>query len=338
MLRITVTAYAERLLADLSSVDWPDSTKRMQEAWIGRSEGAEIAFSLEAPEIEVLRVFTTRPDTLFGCTYMVLAPEHPLVDVLTVPENRAAVAAYRRNTAAKSDLERTDLAKEKSGVFIGAFAINPANRERIPIWIADYVLMGYGTGAIMAVPAHDDRDLEFARQYGLEIRQVIEMDERWIGIDPVIAFAKEVETAEPEAWILKPSDGKITETWSEGTAFTSAAGRLVNSDDFNGLSVAEAQRKIVDWLLEKGSGKPTVNYKLRDWLFLPPALLGGADSDRLGGGGGLSAVRPSSQPGVAGRAGVLHRSRPHPLRPAASSRGSAAPVAGNRVLPSRRHR
>src|SRR5882672_8984011 len=170
---LRITAYAERLLADLKTVDWPDSTKRMQEAWIGRSEGAEILFALENKSLGPLKIFTTRPDTLFGCTYMVLAPEHPLVESLTTAENKAAVDAYKKKAAAKSDLERTDLAKDKSGVFSGSYAINPVNGARVPIWIADYVLMGYGTGAIMAVPAHDERDFEFAQQYGLEIKAVV---------------------------------------------------------------------------------------------------------------------------------------------------------------------
>src|SRR5580700_9059861 len=171
---LRITAYAERLLADLKDVDWPDSTKRMQEAWIGRSEGAEILFELENNIPDGLRVFTTRPDTLFGCTYMVLAPEHPLVDKLTTPGQREAIEAYKKKTAAKSDLERTDLAKEKSGVDTGSFAINPVNQARVPVWIADYVLTGYGTGAIMAVPAHDFRDHEFALKYGLPVIPVID--------------------------------------------------------------------------------------------------------------------------------------------------------------------
>ncbi len=171
---LRITAYAERLLADLKLVDWPESTKRMQEAWIGRSEGAEIVFKLEDTSLGELKIFTTRPDTLFGCTYMVLAPEHPLTEALSTPEQKNAVAAYRKKSAGKSDLERTDLAKEKTGVFSGSYAINPINGQRVPIWIADYVLMGYGTGAIMAVPAHDERDHEFALQYGLSIIQVVD--------------------------------------------------------------------------------------------------------------------------------------------------------------------
>ncbi|MEY3608487.1 MAG: hypothetical protein RLZZ447_1275 [Verrucomicrobiota bacterium] len=227
---LRITAYAERLLADLKDVDWPDSTKRMQEAWIGRSEGAELLFALPGRP-EPLKVFTTRPDTLFGCTYMVLAPEHPLVDALTVPAQQAAVEAYRRAAAAKSDLERTDLAKGKSGVFTGACAVNPINGREVPIWIADYVLLGYGTGAIMAVPAHDDRDHEFAVQYGLPVI-------------PVIA---------PES-----GEAKLPYT---------GAGHLVNSPGYDGLPWEDAKRRITAELAARGVAKATVNYKLRDWLF-----------------------------------------------------------------------
>ncbi len=228
---LRITAYAERLLADLKDVDWPDSTKRMQEAWIGRSEGAEILFKLENPALGDLKIFTTRPDTLFGCTYMVLAPEHPLVDALTLPAQREAVTAYQKRAAGKSDLERTDLAKDKSGVFTGSYAVNPVNGQRVPIWIADYVLMGYGTGAIMAVPAHDERDHEFAVRYSLPIIQVIEGDD-------LIA---------PLPYI---GDGK-----------------LVRSGEYDGLAWAEAKRRITADLAERGVGRMTVNYKLRDWLF-----------------------------------------------------------------------
>ncbi len=230
---LRITAYAERLLADLKDVDWPDSTKRMQEAWIGRSEGAEISFELEGETRArgPLKVFTTRPDTLFGCTYMVVAPEHPLVDALTTPEQRAAVAAYRQKAAGKSDLERTDLAKDKSGVFSGAYAINPVNQQRVPIWIADYVLMGYGTGAIMAVPAHDERDFEFAQQFALPIPRVI---------------------AGPKGDEKLPYVGD---------------GTLINSPGYDGMAWPDAKKKITAALATRGVGKATVNYKLRDWLF-----------------------------------------------------------------------
>jgi leucyl-tRNA synthetase len=233
---LRITAYAERLLADLKDVDWPDSTKRMQESWIGRSEGAELLFALEDASLGDLKVFTTRPDTLYGATYMVIAPEHPLVDKLTTPAQRDAVDAYRKKAAGKSDLERTDLAKDKSGVFSGAFAINPVNGERLPIWIADYVLMGYGTGAIMAVPAHDERDYEFAQQYQIPIVQVIE------------AAAAAADGASPKL----PYTGD---------------GRLARSADYTGLDWREAKQRITADLASRGRGKPTVNYKLRDWLF-----------------------------------------------------------------------
>src|SRR4051812_7157402 len=228
---LRITAYAERLLEDLKTVDWPESTKRMQEAWIGRSEGAEILFKLENAALGDLKIFTTRPDTLFGCTYMVLAPEHPLTDALATAEQKAAVEAYKKKTAGKSDLERTDLAKDKSGVFSGSYAINPVNGARVPIWIADYVLMGYGTGAIMAVPAHDERDFEFAQQYALPIVQVI---------------------AGPEGDLKLPYVGD---------------GKVINSPGYDGLAWPEAKKKITADLAARGVAKATVNYKLRDWLF-----------------------------------------------------------------------
>ena len=233
---LRITAYAERLLADLKDVDWPDSTKRMQEAWIGRSEGAEILFKLEQAELGTLKIFTTRPDTLFGCTYMVLAPEHPLVDALTTLEQKSAVEDYRKKSAGKSDLERTDLAKDKSGVFSGAYAINPINGARVPIWVADYVLMGYGTGAIMAVPAHDERDYEFSVKYALPIVQVIEATQ---------------------------SAGDTSETKLPYVG----DGQLINSEGYNGLAWADAKKKITAALAAQGVAAATVNYKLRDWLF-----------------------------------------------------------------------
>ncbi|MDF3056913.1 MAG: leucine--tRNA ligase [Rariglobus sp.] len=235
---LRITAYAERLLADLKDVDWPDSTKRMQEAWIGRSEGAELLFKLEQEHLGNLKVFTTRPDTLFGATYMVIAPEHPMVASLTTPAQRDAVDAYKKKTAGKSDLERTDLAKDKSGVFTGSFAINPVNGARLPIWVADYVLMGYGTGTIMAVPAHDERDYEFAQQYQLPIIQVIEPDHH--------------DNASNGGALKLPYTGD---------------GKLVHSEDYTGLPWAEAKKKITADLAGKGRGKATINYKLRDWLF-----------------------------------------------------------------------
>jgi leucyl-tRNA synthetase len=234
---LKITAYADRLLEDLNLVDWPSSTLEMQKNWIGRSIGAEVDFSL-ADRKGVIRVFTTRPDTLFGATYMVLAPEHPLVDVVASEEQKAAVQAYRETAAKKSDLQRQELDKEKTGVFTGGYAMNPVNGERLPIWIADYVLMSYGTGAIMAVPAHDERDWAFAQHYHLPIREVI-------------------------------SGGNVQQA-----AFTDTdRGKVVNSAtrdggfSINGLTPSEAIPKVTEWLAKQGKGVRAVNYKLRDWLF-----------------------------------------------------------------------
>jgi leucyl-tRNA synthetase len=228
MLRIT--KYAQRLIDELDGLHWPESIKLLQRNWIGRSEGAEVDFKV-AESNETIRVFTTRPDTLFGATYMVLAPEHPIVDEVTSEEQWPAVEEYRERAARKSDLERTELAKEKSGVFTGGYAINPVNEERIPVWIADYVLLGYGTGAIMAVPAHDERDLEFAKKFDLPIKQVVQ------------------------------PPGK--EDWQGFTG----DGVTVNSDFIDGLPSADAKHRITAWLEERGLGVKQINYKLRDWLF-----------------------------------------------------------------------
>ncbi len=228
---LKITAYAERLLSDLDELDWPESLKEMQRNWIGRSEGAEVRFDIEGVE-DSITVFTTRPDTLWGATYMVLAPEHPLVDKVCAAGQRNAVSAYIDIASRKNDLERTELAKEKTGVFTGAYAVNPMNDERIPIWIADYVVMTYGTGAIMAVPGHDERDWEFARTFDLPIREVI-------------------------------SGGDVSEA-----AYTDTEnGVAVNSDFIDGLGYVEAFDKVCLWLEEKGRGRKKVNYKLRDWLF-----------------------------------------------------------------------
>ena len=228
MLRIT--AYAERLIDELEPLDWPESIKLLQRNWIGKSTGAEVNFACGE---DTITVYTTRPDTLFGATYMVLSPEHSLVEKITTPEQKPAVDAYRQACAAKSDLERTAEQKEKTGVFTGAYATNPVNGEQIPIWIADYVLTGYGTGAIMAVPAHDNRDYEFAVKFGLPIIQVVQPD------DP----------ATP---------------WRD---FVGYDGTMVNSRHLDGLSVPEAKAKMIAWLEEMGYGAGKVNYKLRDWLF-----------------------------------------------------------------------
>jgi leucyl-tRNA synthetase len=247
MLRIT--AYAERLLKDLDLLDWPESLKEMQRNWIGRSEGAEVHFNV-ANESDIITVFTTRPDTLFGATYMVLSPEHPLVEKLTTPEQREAVQKYKAEVANKSDLERTDLAKSKTGVFTGAYAINPVNGEKIPIWIADYVLMGYGTGAIMAVPAHDERDHEFAVKYDIPIIEVVQ---RLGGPDYLLSGA-------PKA------TGSDLMTPQPIAPFT-GEGHAINSSFLDGLPTAEAKAKMIDWLEEKKLGTRRVQYKLRDWLF-----------------------------------------------------------------------
>ena len=251
MLRIT--AYAEKLLADLDTIDWTDSLKEMQRNWIGRSEGAEVDFAIADCRLPIadskIRVFTTRPDTLFGATYMVLSPEHKLVAEITTAEQKQAVEEYKSFAAGKSDLERTELAKEKSGVFTGSFAINPVNGEKIPIWIADYVLASYGTGAIMAVPAHDERDFEFAKKFGLPIVEVVGQASR------LSLTEKEISNKNGDRRDACP------------THCFAGEGVAVNSGFLNGLPTAEAKQKITDWLEAKGLGKKTINYKLRDWLF-----------------------------------------------------------------------
>ena len=227
---LRITAYAERLLNELGGLDWPEGIKLLQRNWIGKSEGAEIDFKIDNSD-ERVRVFTTRPDTLYGGTFLVLAPEHSLVDLIVTEEQWPAVREYRERTARKSDLERADLSKDKTGVFTGAYAINPATNQKIPIWIADYVLVGYGTGAIGGVPAHDERDLEFARKFDLPIVIVVQPT----GDEPAFGFTGE--------------------------------GIAINSPVINGLASAEAKKKITAWLEERSLGKGAVNYKLRDWLF-----------------------------------------------------------------------
>ncbi|MGE7695339.1 leucine--tRNA ligase [Lysinibacillus sp. NPDC094177] len=226
---LKITAYADRLIDDLEEVDWPESIKDMQRNWIGRSEGAEVTFNIDGTD-ENFTVFTTRPDTLFGATYCVIAPEHKLVEQITTAEQRQAVEAYLDKVKLKSDLERTDLAKEKTGVYTGAYAVNPINGKKMPIWIADYVLISYGTGAIMAVPAHDERDYEFATEFGLEIIPVLE------GGD----ISKEAFTGD---------------------------GKHINSDFLDGLNKEDGIAKAIEWLEEKGVGEKKISYRLRDWLF-----------------------------------------------------------------------
>ncbi len=229
MLRIT--SYADRLEKDLALVNWPEPIKLMQQNWIGRSEGAEVDFTLAGEDSETIRVYTTRPDTLFGATYMVLAPEHPLVKQITTDDRKKEVEEYVSNAVHKSEMDRTADTKEKTGVFTGAYAVNPVNEEKIPVWVADYVMMSYGTGAIMAVPAHDTRDFEFATKYDLPIIQVVQPpgEEDWKGYI------------------------------GEGTA--------VNSGRYDGMPTAEFKKRITEWLEENGCGYGAVNYKLRDWLF-----------------------------------------------------------------------
>jgi leucyl-tRNA synthetase len=250
MLRIT--EYAERLLNDLDPLNWSEAIKAMQRNWIGKSVGAEVDFPLnvqsdhdatQAMEYvwEHIRVFTTRPDTLYGATYMVLSPEHVLVNQITAPEQAPTVRAYREQAARKSDFDRTEVAKTKTGVFTGAYAINPVNGERIPIWIADYVLASYGTGAIMAVPGHDERDFEFAKQFGLPIITVVKPSDEWLKK-------------------TKSTLDNLSEPFVDD-------GVSVNSGSLNGLSSEDAKAKIIGELEARAIGKKRINYKLRDWLF-----------------------------------------------------------------------
>ncbi|WP_304133691.1 leucine--tRNA ligase [Limosilactobacillus coleohominis] len=227
---LKITAYADRLIDDLDLVDWPESVKEMQRNWIGRSEGTAVFFDVADHDDKKIEVFTTRCDTLFGVSYVVLAPEHNLVDQITTPEQKAAVKKYQEETSRRSDLERTDLNKDKTGVFTGAYAINPVNGEKVPIWISDYVLASYGTGAVMAVPAHDDRDYEFAKKYDLPIKRVIE--------------GGDLDKA------------AVTED-----------GKHVNSSFLDGLNNEAAKKKMVEWLTDHKAGHKKVNYKLRDWIF-----------------------------------------------------------------------
>jgi leucyl-tRNA synthetase len=276
---LRITAYAERLLKDLDLLNWPESLKEMQRTWIGRSIGAEVDFDIAPPDFDAatvgrareiledsdadlaVTVFTTRPDTLYGATYMVLAPEHPLVDRVTPPERRETIEAYRKLAASKSERDRTADTKEKTGAFTGAYAINPVTEQKIPIYIADYVLMGYGTGAIMAVPAHDERDFEFARKFDIPIRAVVMPDDEWllahrgrdvpsdVAVDR--ASLRDLYRQRPELWAV---------------AFT-GDGTAINSPAIDGLPTPQAKDRITDLLDAEGVARRRVNYKLRDWLF-----------------------------------------------------------------------
>ena len=301
---LRITDYAERLLDDLATVNWPEPIKKMQRDWIGKSEGAEVDFEIGKPRDErsepvgsqTIRVFTTRPDTLFGATYMVLSPEHQLIDAITTDKQKAAVAAYKAAAAKKSDMERTELSKKKTGVFTGAYAINPVNGASIPIWIADYVLVSYGTGAIMAVPAHDERDFAFARTFKLPIRPVVLPPRAWLEEtktyelvcklcgNPTIGHPNPagVTLHTDEAAVLKKVMPLLTATDPDPLKMIdylyrhaielfeecfADEGTAINSGSFNGETTAEFKRQITEWLEQAGKGKRKINYKLRDWLF-----------------------------------------------------------------------
>jgi leucyl-tRNA synthetase len=305
MLRIT--AYADRLEKDLDGLDWSDGIKMLQRNWIGRSSGAEVDFYIGTaesgeqgagskeqgarnkeyeswrrsremagyptkPDEQVLRIYTTRPDTLFGATYMVIAPEHPFVTRLTTPAQAEAVRGYCEKAARKSDMDRTELAKEKTGVFTGSYAINPVNGQPIPIWVADYVLISYGTGAIMAVPAHDERDFEFAKKFDLPITQVVMSSEAWLrkhGVpvpNPQRGLAGDAQIIELPSGTLEFSCDHLKHAPTLREAFTDE-GHAVNSGPYDGLPTAHFKQKIAADLAEQGLGRAAVNYKLRDWLF-----------------------------------------------------------------------
>ncbi len=251
---LKITAYAEKLLEDLVLIDWPESLKKLQTNWIGRSVGAKIDF-VEIHTHEKISIFTTRPDTLFGATYLVLSPEHPLLDKIVHELEKSSVESYQKVAAAKSDLDRTDLAKEKTGVFTGAYAEHPVTGKKIPIWIADYVLMGYGTGAIMAVPSHDERDYHFALQKGLAVHPVVEPD------------LKTHADALPEGMLAQD----ITVEVLGGKRCWTLGGKIINSSSknisLNGLTIEDAKKAMTDWLIKENKGEEAINYRLRDWLF-----------------------------------------------------------------------
>lgn len=251
---LKITAYADRLIEDIDLIDWPESLKKLQVNWIGKSEGANVSFKIKDYDDEI-SVFTTRPDTLFGATFIVLAPEHPLVDKITAPSHLEEVQAYQKMAAAETDLYRTELNKDKTGVFLGAYAINPVNGHPIPIWIADYVMMSYGTGAIMAVPAHDERDFDFAKKFNLSVVPVIKPDAKHSSA--LISEGKSFDEIEKLVF-----QGKLC--WSgEGDYFNSKNEEI----NLEGLTLSQAKAKVTEWLEKAGLGKKNVCYKLRDWLF-----------------------------------------------------------------------
>jgi leucyl-tRNA synthetase len=261
-----ITDYAQRMLDGLEKIDWPEKTKLMQTNWIGRSEGAEVIFEVDGSN-ESIEVFTTRPDTLFGATYMVLSPEHPLVDSITTNNQRSKVESYRNDVKKKTEIERTDIEREKTGVFTGCFAVNPVNKEKMPVWIADYVLMNYGTGAIMAVPGHDERDYDFACRHELDIACVIEPDRNIVNFSNYVY--RNAAVAIPEGKKLKETQDKwdlecINDVLSGAKCWT-GPGKNINSDFLNGLKTEEAKKKMIDWLEKNKKGKGVVQYRLRDW-------------------------------------------------------------------------
>jgi leucyl-tRNA synthetase len=314
-----ITAYAERLIDDLEPLDWSESIKQMQRNWIGKSEGAEVKFPLSRDaksserSAETITVFTTRPDTLFGATYMVLAPEHPLVESITTPDQKSSVDAYREAASRKSDFERTELGKKKTGVFTGAYAINPVNEKPIPVWIADYVLAGYGTGAIMAVPAHDERDYEFAKQFNLLMNLVVVPKPKPTsetkpgetgrgGIDQEYFLRESAFCDEGVAWNSPPRMPEWSFTMGgERQAFAEKShaeliAEFPHDPGINDLPTKEAKAKIIAWLEEKKLGTRRVNYKLRDWLFSRQRYWGEPFPVLHGEDGTVTPLSPSDLP------------------------------------------
>lgn len=270
---LKITAYADRLLEDLEDLDWPESVKVMQRNWIGKSEGAEVAFKIADnkgnPTDKELLIYTTRADTLFGATYMVIAPEHKLVKELTTPEQKEAVVAYIEAAAKKSDLERTDLAKDKTGVFTGSYAVNPVNGKKVPIWISDYILISYGTGAIMAVPAHDERDWDFAKKFDLPIIKVVASKEEvaQLGNGDEKAGAIRLAEAAHNQEAYKALVETYPDIFNVAAECTAADGYSINSENFTGMETAKTIPAMIEWLAEQKIGKKAINYKLRDWVF-----------------------------------------------------------------------
>ena len=271
---LKITAYAERLLQDLDGLDWPESVKAMQRNWIGKSEGAEVDFKIDGSENDTITVYTTRADTLFGATYMVIAPEHKLVEKLTSSAQKKAVETYVDQAAKKSDLERTDLAKTKTGVFTGSYVINPVNGEKIPVWVSDYVLISYGTGAVMAVPAHDERDWDFAKAFDLPIIKTVASTEEVArigngdearGAAILREAAQKAEAGDSASY--EDLKKRFPEIFSTPDRCTSADGYSINSGMLTGLPTQKSKETITERLTQKGLGKKAVNYKLRDWIF-----------------------------------------------------------------------